>query len=94
MANTFHRLVVHLVWAVRARRLALVGQVETTAHKALARKARDIGASAVASGGTADHVHVLVRYPAAVAVAELARQLKGASTYRANACEVDDERFA
>ena len=39
----------------------------------------------LAAGNASDHVHVLARYPASLPVSELARRLKGASSYAWNA---------
>jgi len=50
----------------------------------LGRKARGLGCELVASGNAADHVHVVVRYPATMRVADLVRHLKGFTSHEAN----------
>lgn len=57
-------------------------------HEDLAGTAEGLGAKAVAVGGTADHVHLLVEIRATQAVADLVREIKkagsawGAERYR------------
>jgi REP element-mobilizing transposase RayT len=44
----------------------------------------ELHAEVIAIGGTDDHVHLLVRLPAAVSVALLVKQVKGASSHLVN----------
>ena len=46
--------------------------------------ARDVGSVVLAVGNASDHVHVLARYPATLAISELARRLKGSSSHAWN----------
>jgi len=41
-------------------------------------------AELIAIGGTEDHVHVLVRIPATISVADLVKQIKGSSSHMVN----------
>lgn len=43
-----------------------------------------MGADVIAIGGIEDHVHVLARTPATLAPADLAKQIKGASSHLVN----------
>ncbi len=74
-------LYVHLVWGTWERRPLLVKPLETAVHRALVAQCLTLKGEAVAIGGVADHVHLLVRMPATLSVAELVKRLKGTSTH-------------
>jgi REP element-mobilizing transposase RayT len=44
-------------------------------------KCRELDAYPLAAGGIDNHVHMLVRFPATIAVATLVKELKGASSH-------------
>lgn len=78
-------LLVHVVWAT-AGRLPLLGlSADAWLAEALGRKAYEVGCALVACGNAADHVHVLIRYPSTVRLAEVVQRLKGGSGYDWNA---------
>lgn len=72
---------VHAAWATWDRLPLLTGDVERAAHRALAAKCHDLGAEVVALGGIEDHVHLLVKLPATLPLANLIGQIKGASSH-------------
>ena len=80
MPHHFLQLFVHMVWRVDARSPRIDGATQTWLWPALANKTRELGARYVVVGGVSDHVHVLTDLPPTMAVAELARRLKGASS--------------
>lgn len=79
----------HLVWAVKGRQPLLDGEVERLAHRVIESEAREQGCAVLALGGTDDHVHLLVKLPGAIAVQDLAHQVKGASSRAAAAADPD-----
>ena len=81
---------VHLVWRVHMRSPRIDGAMQAWLWPALAEKARELGAEHVLVGGVADHVHVLAALPSTLAVAELVRRLKGASSRVAHRKGIDD----
>ena len=72
---------VHLVWATWDRLPFLTGDVERRVYRAIGDKCVALGAQIIALGGVEDHVHLLVRLPAAVSIADLVKHLKGASAH-------------
>jgi putative transposase len=75
-----HRLFVHMVWATRDRESLLDPSVDGWLAVFLGARAADLGCSMVATGFACDHVHALVAFPAAVAVASIAHRLKSTSS--------------
>jgi len=83
-ASTLDQLFVHLVWATQHRAPKLEPSVDAGLAALLERKARRLDARILAAGNAADHVHVLLRYPPRVPVAQIAHLLKGASSRALN----------
>ena len=73
------RLHYHLVWATRERAALITPNVELVVHQTVFQKARELGLVLHAVGGVSDHVHVGVSIPPSRCVAEIVKQLKGAS---------------
>ena len=74
---------VHYVWGTWDRTPLITPELEPRIHACIGAKCRSLRCDVLAIGGTADHVHCLVRIPATLAVAELAKEMKGASSHLA-----------
>ena len=71
----------HIVWATWDRLPLLTPEIEREVQRAIGAKVEELGAQLVAIGGIEDHVHLLVRLPATLTVADLVKQVKGASSH-------------
>ncbi len=76
----YWRLHYHLVWATRERAPLITPSVELVVHQTVFGKARELGLVLHAVGGVSDHLHVIVSIPPTRCVAEIVKQLKGASS--------------
>ena len=72
---------VHLVWATWDRLPLLTPEIEREVQRVIGAKVEELGAQLVAIGGTEDHVHVLVRLPATLTIADLVKHVQGASSH-------------
>lgn len=81
MTNSRVAVYLHLVWATWDRLPLLTETVGPRVRRAVAAKAVALGAEVLAIGGVEDHIHLLVRLPSTLCVAELVRQAKGVSTH-------------
>jgi REP element-mobilizing transposase RayT len=70
---------IHLVWATWDRESLLTGDMRQIAYRAIGAKCAELGATVVALGGVADHVHLLVRMPLTMSIAEFVKLVKGSS---------------
>lgn len=70
---------IHMVWATWDRLPLLTPEAEHQAYRTIGAKCKELGVDMVAIGGVEDHVHLLVRLPATLAVADLAKHVKGSS---------------
>ena len=66
---------------------------ETRLHGCIWRECESLNCQPLVIGGIENHVHVLVRMHASIAVAELAQQMKGASSHFVNHEMPDDVLF-
>jgi putative transposase len=82
--NTRQEIYLHLVWATWDRAPLLTPERQIEVFRAMRRKCEDLGCEAIAVGGIEDHVHLLVKTPPRIAPSLLAKEVKGASSYRAN----------
>ena len=74
----------HLVWGTWDRHPLLIGDRVETVYRAIHHECTEMRAEVIAIGGTEDHVHLLVRVPASLSAADLAKQVKGASSHLVN----------
>jgi REP element-mobilizing transposase RayT len=72
---------VHLVWATWDRLPLITPAIERPLHQVIASEAQKMGCTLLALNSVPDHLHILVRMPSTVAVAELVKQLKGVSSH-------------
>ena len=75
----------HLVWATWDREPSIDPEWEKRLYAAIAAKCKEKNCPAYAVNGVADHIHVLLRLPATLSLAEAAQHLKGATSHLINA---------
>jgi putative transposase len=91
MRSVHVRLYVHLAWGTAGRLPCLDPSRARRVHGLLARVCRGRKCVALAVGGVADHVHLLVGFHPTVAVSDLVRALKvGTSHFIADTLGVAD----
>ena len=77
MANTYTRLVYHVVFSTKRRQPTLTDDLCKRLYPYFGGVAREKGMTLLEIGGVEDHVHLLVGIPAALAVASAVKYLKG-----------------
>src|SRR5690606_10783987 len=78
--HSYTNLLVHIVFSTKNRAKDLIEQRREAMWHCLETVARNIECRALAVGGGLDHVHLLVRHPASITVAEIAQKLKANSS--------------
>jgi putative transposase len=81
MRRTQIGVFIHLVWGTWDRLPLLSSEIEQVVYRAISAKCADLGVQVVTIGGVEDHVHLLVRLPATLSIADLVKELKGASSH-------------
>lgn len=80
MAHSYASCLFHLVFSTKERRGTISPEFRQRLWAFLGGIARENGMKALAVGGTADHVHVLLALPATVPLAKAVQLLKGGSS--------------
>jgi len=80
MASTYLDLHVHIVFATKNRQPLIKDEWQDRLYAFLGGTVRSLSAKAIAIGGTADHVHLLIELKATHTVAEIAREIKKSSS--------------
>jgi len=76
MAHTYTSILVHAVFSTSSRAPLLTNDMRPEMHAYLGGILRELKAVPIVIGGTADHVHLLLRLPADLAVADCLRVVK------------------
>jgi putative transposase len=81
MRELYTPLYLHLVWATWDRLPLITEEIKPRIYATIAEKCREMKCVSLAIGGISDHVHLLVRLYTTVAVADLAKEVKGSSSH-------------
>ena len=81
MRHPWTQLYVHLVWSTWRRAPLITPEIRSRVYAVIQHQASALGVDVIAIGGIEDHVHVLARFPATVALSHLVQRLKGASSH-------------
>jgi REP element-mobilizing transposase RayT len=76
MAHTFTSLLTHVTFSTHGRAPLIVDAIRADLHSYLGGILWELHATPMAIGGTTDHVHLLTRLPADLAVADCQRVIK------------------
>jgi REP element-mobilizing transposase RayT len=71
----------------------IVPEIERQLHRCIESQARDQGCIVLALNGTSDHIHLVVSLPTTLNIAELVKQVKGASSHLVNNELAPDTQF-
>ena len=81
MRAPFTQRYLHCVWATWDRRPLITPRIEQAVYAAILDKCRELKCGCLAIGGMPDHMHLLVQLHTTVAVADLLKEVKGASSH-------------
>ena len=84
MAKPYSQLYVHCVWSTQGRLPFVTASIEREVYACILAKCRELRCKPMAIGGIADHVHLLVEFPPALALSYLLKEVKGASSHMVN----------
>ena len=81
MREPFTQLYLHLVWSTWDRLPLLTSDRQPRVYALIQSECQRLRGEALAVGGIEDHVHVLLRLPTTISIADLVKQLKGVSSH-------------
>jgi putative transposase len=82
--NSYIRVYVHFVWATWDRQPTITAERQETLYRCIAERCRHLKGQPIEIGGVEDHVHVIVRMPSTVTIADMVKEMKGASSHLIN----------
>ena len=85
MAKTYTKLIYHIVFSTKERAPLITEEIRDRLYEYFGGVIRGERGSVLEIGGVADHVHILARFGAAVAVSEMVQRIKGSSSHWMNA---------
>ncbi len=83
-AGVFYQLVYHFVWLTKNREPVLTPSIKERLFPYISAKCKELGYTQYAVNGATDHLHVLVGLTPTMLVADVAKNLKGASSHYIN----------
>ena len=81
MRRPYTQLYLHCVWATWDRLPLITPLIESAVYAAIMSKTKLLDCIPLAIGGVEDHVHLLLRFPTTLTIAELLQGVKGASSH-------------
>ncbi len=84
MARTYTKLIYHIVFSTKERIPLIVPEIRDRLYEYLGGVIRGEKGSLMEIGGIPDHVHILARFGAAIAVSEMLKRIKGSSSHWLN----------
>lgn len=94
MSHSYICCLVHVVFSTDKRRPLIRAEIRDRLHAYIGGIARENGMAALAIGGVADHVHVLLSVPRTISVAKAVQLLKGGSSKWLNESVPESKGFA
>ena len=79
MARTYTKLIYHIVFSTKERIPLIAPEIRDRLYEYLGGVIRGEKGSLMEIGGMPDHVHILARFGAAIAVSEMLKRIKGSS---------------
>ncbi len=92
MPQTFTRLLFHVVFSTKHRAPRILDAWRDDLHGYIGGIVRNRRGDLLTAGGIEDHVHLLIRWPTTVSVADMLRDIKTNSSLWRH--ELGDEEFA
>jgi putative transposase len=81
MARTYTKLIYHLVFSTKERIPLIAPEIRDRLYEYIGGVIRGEKGSLMEIGGMPDHVHILARFGAAIAVSEMLKRIKGSSSH-------------
>ena len=81
MRDALVQIFIHFVWGTWDRLPLITKENEKMVYGNILEKCKDLNCSVIAIGGMPDHVHLLVRFPSTVSVANLIKEIKGSTSH-------------
>ncbi|MGB0063323.1 MAG: IS200/IS605 family transposase [Terracidiphilus sp.] len=81
MPHTYCSSLFHCVFSTKERRKAIAPEIQERLWAYIGGVANEHGLKALSTGGTEDHIHILLSLPSSFPIAKAMREIKSASSF-------------
>ena len=81
MRDALVQIYIHFIWGTWDRLPLITQDNEKIVYQAILEKCEKLGGVLIAIGGVADHMHLLVRFPSTISVADFIKGVKGSTSH-------------
>jgi putative transposase len=93
MGSTLTNLLYHIVFSTKNRSPSLSGELQSHLYQYIGGIIREKRGYLLEAGGTADHLHLLARFPPTISISEMQQNIKGSSSGWVNREHKTDAHF-
>ena len=83
----------HLVWSTWDRMMWIEPVIERRVYRMIVSATRNLGCTTLAINGMPDHVHLLIKQPTTITLAEIVKRAKGTSSRLINRYSLIEDHF-
>lgn len=94
MPHSYTKIWIHAVFGTKNREPLIVASVKAEIHALLRQQVEEMDCKLLAINGMPDHVHLLFLLNPQKSIADIIKQIKGASSHQINQTGLVDGRFA
>jgi REP element-mobilizing transposase RayT len=80
MPSTYTNLLYHIIFSTKERRPFINAKLRVELHKYIGGISRDLKGEPIEIGGVEDHIHILTKLPATLALSDALREIKANSS--------------
>ncbi|MGE0076909.1 MAG: IS200/IS605 family transposase [Bacteroidales bacterium] len=84
MSHSYNRIWIHAIWSTKERLPLINPNVEKVLYPFMANQYKELGCILRAINGISDHIHCLFLLSSQKSIAEIIKQIKGASSHYIN----------
>ncbi len=84
MRSNFTQMYIHCVWATWDRLPIITPDIQETVYSVIIKECRELKCEPIVIGGVSDHIQLLTKFSATLAISELMKQIKGSSSHFIN----------
>ncbi|MES2808935.1 MAG: IS200/IS605 family transposase [Bacteroidota bacterium] len=93
MANTYHQIYLHIIFAVKYRAAVIAKDLQPTVFGMIGNLINETGCKTLTVNGVEDHIHCLIGIKPSVSVSDLMQTVKAKSSKYINDNSLTSQRF-
>jgi len=94
VSHSFYKIWLHVVFGTKNRLPLISSSIEKPLYKYLSKQLEKLECQVEVINGMPDHIHILISSNPKLSIADILKQIKGASSHWINKQDLIDEKFA